>query len=329
MIIFPQYLGGSNIFGLTALCRQLIQHPGIEIECNASNVKFIDPLGLCMLAVTCYNLNREGRRILIHNLSEEIYSYLYRMDLFEDCDIDIVGIDTTALARLDRRDSLVEVKRIEGSAQIEGTSTHIANAIVGVIPGIDFNAEPDEMTGYKPCELLTIPIQYIFAELLENALTHGRQNGFNNSCVWVSAQYYPAKDLIRLSVVDNGCGYLASLGRHAELSDKTHIAAINLALKPNVSCNRDLGIMGDSINQGIGLTVVRDLAIAAEGEIAIGSGDCFTHKKRGSSGAGPASDWQGAFINIEIPRESVKNIKIHDIIKIYQPPGADYGIRFE
>lgn len=40
------------------------------------------------------------------------------------------------------------------------------------------------------------------------------------------------------------------------MSPETDEAAILLALEPRVSCNKDVDLMGDSVNEGIGLTVV-------------------------------------------------------------------------
>jgi hypothetical protein len=74
---------------------------------------------------------------------------------------------------------------------------------------------------------------------------------------------------------DTGCGFLNTLRGHQDLREETHFAAIVTALKPLVSCNRDLGIRRDSTNEGVGLTTVCRIAERAHGRTLIVSGDSF------------------------------------------------------
>lgn len=314
MIILPPYIGASNITSITKLCDAVVHDANEVIDCDATNLNFVDPLGLCMLSAVCHQISGNGKKIKIHNLSESMNSYLARMDLFENCNIE----NQNSYARHDRRDSLVEICRLENDSEVAPLASQIAHAIVGKIPDIDPHAEPDEMSGYTPSDHLLIPMEYIFSELLENALTHGKRSGYHDANVWVAAQYYPTKDVIRLATVDNGCGYLNTLNGHSRLISQTHQGAIQTALLPEVSCNNDLGLMGDSKNQGIGLTVVKDLTISAEGTISITSGDATIIQSKNSANFLSNHHWQGGIIALTIPRETLKTIEIHKIIKPYQ-----------
>lgn len=325
MITIPPYVGASNIALLMKLSHDVINYVGETIDCDATSLRFIDPLGLCVLASVCHHISESGKNVVIHNLSDNMKSYMARMDLFDSCNIE--NIET--YNRNDKRDSLVEVCKLENASQIDQLSTRIAHAIVGEIPDIDPNEEPDEMTGYTALDQLVIPIEYMFSELLENALTHGKRSGFRNANVWVSAQYYPKRDVIQLAVVDNGCGYLNTLNTHPELISPTHIGAIQTALLPEVSCNNDVNLMGDSINQGIGLTVVKDLALRAEGSISIISGDALLFQSENTIKHSSNDDWQGVITALEIPRDNLKSIKIHEVIRPYQPSGDVPDINFE
>ena len=181
MINFPRYLGSENIPAVTELCHSILDSDEQNIECDASELSFIDPFGLCLLAAVCHEVSSLRKAISINNLSKDLKSYCSRMDVFENCNIDL----SMDMVRKDRRDSLVEVKRLKNENDINTVSVSIADAIVGNMADIDSNGFPDEMTGYMLSELLTVPIQYIFSELLQNSLTHGRRAGYPSVCVWV------------------------------------------------------------------------------------------------------------------------------------------------
>lgn len=325
MYNLPAFIMVSKAVDILRLCNALLLEKHNSIECDASNLKFVDPFGMCLLASTCHKLSLRNKRVNIQNIPDKIVGYLVRMDLFENCNIPIK--DETK--RFDRRDALVEVQRIESPREIDNVSAQLANAIVGSIPGIDYNAPPDEMSGYKPHEKITIPLRYMFSELLENSLRHGRKNGFNQACVWVASQYYPSKDLIRLAVVDNGCGYLATLDRHPKLISNDHFGAIKTALLPEVSCNPDLDVLDDTVNMGIGLTVVNDLVQTASGMMSIGSGDALLRIENSREEFVRIPNWQGVLISLEIKRELLKDLKIHSVIRKYQPTTAGPGLKFE
>lgn len=94
----------------------------------------------------------------------------------------------------------------------------------------------------------------------------------------MAAQYY--KDVqtggrVQVAVVDNGCGFLATLLNHPALPEKTHDAAIRTALRPKVSCNRDMGPFGESVNEGVGLTTTVRISKATGGAVHIVSGDAL------------------------------------------------------
>jgi len=325
MLIIPSYLGASNTTGLINFSSQVLNQSNEVINCDASYLNFVDPLALCILSATCHEVSSKGQKINILNLNDNMNSYLARMDVFENCNIDI----QTTNQRHDRSDSLVEVCILDDCSQIPKLSSQIAHAIVGQTPESTGSQIPDEMTGYTEAERLTVPIEYIFSELLENALTHGKRGGFHEASVWVAAQYYPKRDSIRLAIVDNGCGYLETLQTHPQLIARSHEGAISTALLPDVSCNNDLGLMGESINQGIGLTVVKDLAVSAGGTISIISGDRALSKGATHTRISVNDNWQGSIVFLQVPRNSLKTLNIHEVIRPYQQHEDTPHINFE
>lgn len=113
-------------------------------------------------------------------------------------------------------------------------------------------------------------------------------------------------------VVDNGCGFLATLRGHRALHQETHLAAILAALQPRVSCNRDLGLSSDSVNQGVGLTTTNRIAERAGGRLYIASGDAIYSAGGYSWLSG--MQWQGVAIALECKRQRLPDVHFRDLL---------------
>jgi hypothetical protein len=156
------------------------------------------------------------------------------------------------------------------------------------------------------------------SELLENAMTHARRQGYRDACVWVASQYYPSSGMIRLGVVDNGCGFLATLRSHPDLRLETHHEAILTALRPRISCNRDLRMGMESVNQGVGLTTTCRIAEHAGGRLVIVSGNAV-HGTSGESGIiSGGAVWQGVAIAMECRRNKLPGIRFRELLPPYE-----------
>lgn len=289
MITVPKELKISAVHNVVEFCGSILNNDNIYIQCDASKIRFVDPIGMCVVAATCHQAKKIGKEINIINLDKDVESYLQRMKFFENCYID--NIDDKS--RNDLSDRLFEVYRLENINQVEEVCSKLTNAALGKI-GYEED-EIDEMTGFKPSEQVEHHLKYSLSELLDNSLTHARGRGYINSCAWVSSQYFPKTDSIRLAVVDTGCGFLRSLELNPKLEDKTDNSAIRCALLPRISANR-----------GVGLTIVKDLALASNGIISIlsGSGLIKVNEYR-EFGQSLGHLWQGSIVCIEFKRSKM------------------------
>lgn len=320
-IHLPDYLTARSAGKSIAACAQAI-HAKDDVDIDASALRFVDPFGMALLGAAFFTVQQQGRSVRVCGLNPEIGGYLQRMDVFAG--VELVGCASEHVHRRDRTGDLLELTRLENRDQVDKTALRLAQTLIGHIPDIDPNEPPDEMSGYTTFERLVEPIQYAFTELLENALTHARRQGFPNACVWAASQYYPKRGLIRLGVVDNGCGFLATLRGHAALRHERHLEAILAALRPRVSCNRDLGIFDDSVNQGVGLTTTYRIAERAGGRLVIVSGDAM-HDTSGHSGVfDGGAYWQGVAIAMECLRERLPYIRLRELLP---PIGAQPAVR--
>lgn len=274
-LLLPEVLGVTQIVPLMAALSQVrAARSSLELDC--SRVRFVDPLGITALAAAIKGVLAQGQRVATPWLGNNIASYLERMNFFVGLEVDAVNIPQNR-TRHDQRGNLLEITHIVDSAQSEAVADQLAAAIVTMIIGraqrpVNFHAPDTEYDQYYR------PLRYALSELVENALTHARREGASDSSVWVAAQYYKDTQTggrVHMAVVDNGCGFLATLRNHPQLPEKTHGAAIRSALLPKVSCNRDMGPFGGTVNEGVGLTTTVRIARATGGEVHIVSGDAL------------------------------------------------------
>lgn len=324
----PALLTVDKPDGLIGLCgAALLANDDVLLDARA--LRFADPFGMALLGATFYMLQERGQTVQVSGLTDTVSSYLQRMDVFAD--VELVDCAPAHGIRHDRRDALVELTRIDKSTDIDSIANQLADALVGRMPDIDPGEPYDEMTGHNTADRLTIPLSYALTELLNNALSHARRQRHDNARVWVASQYYRKDHRIQLAVVDNGCGILETLRHHSALAEykrKTDHAAILAALHPRVSCNRDLGVFKDSVNQGVGLTTTARIAARAAGRLVVVSGSGF-HDPLGRSGRlSPGVRWPGVAIALECRREVLKEVRFQELL----PPVEDappLHLRFE
>jgi anti-anti-sigma regulatory factor len=314
-IPLPAHLSARSADDTVFTCRQLLDGDG-DASVDACRLRFADPFGLAMLGATFFMMQQHGRQVRIYNLNADMTGYLNRMDVFDR--VELVECAPHTTGRNDRSDALVELTRLDNPDQVDGAAFRLANSLVGGIPGVDRNEPPDEMTGFTAFDRLVEPIQYALSELLENAMTHARRRGYTDARVWVASQYYPSSGKIRLGVVDNGCGFLATLLSHPDLRRETHHEAILTALRPRISCNRDLYVGMESTNQGVGLTTTCRIAEHAGGRLVIVSGDAVHDTSDRSGAMDNEAAWQGVAIAMECQRNQLPNIRFRELLPPYE-----------
>lgn len=310
-LTFPSILTVDKPDGLVAVCGAALAADD-DVLLDARGVRFADPFALAMLGATFHRLRQRGQSVRVCGLTESVSGYLQRMDVFAG--VELFDCAPAPGHRHNRGDALVELTRLDSAAEVPNAAHRLACALAGRLPEIDPHEPPDEMTGYTTADRLAEPLQYTLSELLENALTHARREGYVDASVWVAGQYYPKQGVIQLGVVDNGCGLLATLRQHPELHRERHLDAILTALKPRVSCNRDLGLMGDSVNQGVGLTTTQRIAEHAGGRLVIVTGDAVHDTAGRSRALGRHAYWQGVAVAMECKRSELPNVNYRALL---------------
>lgn len=312
----PKYIGVRNLEPLFEFCTEVASSNG-DVVIDARAVTFIDPMGLTVLTALLSPMC-QTRKVDMVWLDVRIASYLQRMNFFNHCPVGRVEIPNHS--RSDLKKSLVELTLVNSAHETDATAMRLATALTGCMTGlspqpVDFHAPVGDFDRYNH------PIQYALNELLDNSLTHARRMGRASASVWVAAQYY-SEDTVRIGVADNGCGFLATLSNHIQLTHKTHAAAIALALEPFVSCNRDMGPFAMSENQGVGLTTTRRISEKAGGGMTIVSGNAKVSTGGDAQQFKSDAFWSGVAISFVCKRDLLPQIVPSDLLPDLPPSQA-------
>lgn len=312
-IKLPSHLWSEDPETLFSLAQAMKASPG-NIELDASEFEFIDPLGIAVLGATWSFL--EGKIIRMVWLSTGLETYLRRMNFFQHCVIE--GFEEDALLPDAQRANSIELTCISEEHMVDSTAQRLAEAITRNLTTADPNAPLDENSKNKFIRF-SHPLQYALTELMLNSLTHAKLHGHFKAAVWVAAQVTRTdggrSGLIKFSVVDNGCGMLGSLRKHSRLETARHEAAIKLALEARVSCNRDGEMSNEHGNEGVGLTTTSRIAEAGQGHLTITSGDAYVCTE-GLHTKAPMADgaqWDGVAISFECKRKPLPKIVIYKL----------------
>jgi len=317
----PSHPTARNLPGLLAAANRMMQASS-ELVCDGSQLAFIDPCGLAVFECVADHLMAKNIPVRLENFSDQQLSYISRMDALSG----LLDKDVELGTRRDRQDALLVVNKVSSCRQSDETARKLTESLIGGMSDLSEEEEPDEMTCMTRRDALEEPLAYIFTELLDNVFQHGGKHGFEPSA-WVCAQYYPTSDRVQFAIVDDGCGFLASLGEHPDLPAKTDAAAIRLALKEKVSGNPTLLLKGadHSANQGIGLTVVSRIVQMIRGRMWIASGKAALEL---DGQACPTGGWQGSILTAELCRERLMKVRIHQVIETLEAPVASPRLDF-
>jgi len=309
-LILPVSLGTRNQDELYAIAGAVLRSQDKDIILDASRLEFIDPHGIAVLGALLSPLT--DRNISMPWLSNNLAGYLARMDFFKH--LEIGSVDIPDWARHPHPERLVELTCVTDSTVTDDLANRLADAITGRLTHAAPNDDLDE-DGKNQYLRFRYPLWYALSELLENAVTHARTHGHLRSNVWVAAQYYEKNKEVKMSVVDNGCGFLRTLGKEPELVEHTHLGAIRTALMERVSCNRNSPYIYGHGNQGVGLTTTMRIANEARGKLMIASGNAYleTAEMRGSQLPNNGL-WNGVAIAFSCRRHALPGINVRRLL---------------
>ena len=121
-------------------------------------------------------------------------------------------------------------------------------------------------------------LEYLFVETIRNVYEHADINE-----VYLSAQKWPSKKMLEISISDIGCGVYNSLRKYRPYSGKDEETLIRLACDPGVSSRSNFSYLDkDDVwrNSGYGLYLMRKMSVAYGGSFLICSGNYALREDR-------------------------------------------------
>lgn len=326
-IKIPKTLNSDNIHSLLQLCHNIRSKDRVILD--ASEYSYASPIGMTLLKAAIHS-NHACRCTDIIWMDRKRASYLERMDFFENVTSPSIVLADTR--RNDRSDRLIELQKLQSDIDVDDRASMISRTLSRSLIREASRAEVENFDE----ELITHPMRYLISEILLNATTHAKRHGHNRSKAWLSAQaleataFRPAQ--IEIAIVDDGCGVYQTLADQLNGSNDV-AAAIELAMKPMVSCNFAVDFNGEETsNQGVGLYVAKDLIQQAGGRLQIISDNCMYDsgvKYRKNQFRTMAHPWGGVAIGITIPFDSIYGLTPSDSLdKIHIPGQSGVDLNF-
>jgi signal transduction histidine kinase len=319
MVELPTLLLTANVSSVFAICARL-EDARDPVVCDASRLVVAEPMALCALVATLSRMQRLSRNVKVVGLSPQFKQQLESLDLLSR------SLHLGENERSSGYQGTLHAYRVKSERDGNEIGNRIAKSIAALIPSSHAVASAHDAPHRN--DAIVYPLAYIFTELIDNGLRHGRGRGYDHASVWLSAQYHPPRGLIRLAVADDGCGFLKTFQGREDLHVKSHAEAIRTGFKPFTSSKRDVGLFADSQHQGLGLTICRDLACRSEGTVTVVTGNSWIiNPEVEGEQSHSAPFWQGAAVGVELQLPALNALNFYEIPRRYNP-NPDLPIRF-
>ena len=319
MIELPTLLLTANVSSVFRICAEL-EEAVDPVFCDASHLVVAEPMALCALVATLSRMQRLNRNVQVVGLSPEFKRQLENLDLLSQ------SLHLGESERSSGYQGTLHAYRVKSEREGNEIGNRIAESIAALIPSSQVVVSAHDAPPRN--DAIVYPLAYIFTELIDNSLRHGRGRGYAHASVWLSAQYHPPRGLIRLAVADDGCGFLKTFQGREDLQVRSHADAIRAGFKPFTSSKRDVGLFADSQHQGLGLTICRDIACRSEGGVTVVTGNSWiTNPEVESELSRAAPFWQGAVVGVELRLPALNAVNFYEIPRRYNP-NPDLPIRF-
>ena len=264
-----------------------------DVIVDFSHVSFLIPVAMVAILAKFRSWKDGGKRVRIngHNTCPAS-DYLKRINFFKNCGLDL----PESFKRHDSAGKFVEIIGIgRGSGEkVDLVSTRVAECVA---PDL---ADTDDIDESGPFDYL----EYGVSELATNLIQHSKSSGF------ITAQYTPKTDTVRIGIADYGIGIRRIFRDNASphwSESMSDLEAIDAALKSQVSSKTHLApSFEESINAGVGLTLLHEMSRQTSGNFVMASGNGYRTLTSGAE-LGDDQSFQGVVCGLSFTRSKVKN----------------------
>jgi hypothetical protein len=285
-----------------------VRHGG-DVEFDASDLTVIQPVGACLLASAARATQRAGKRLILENWPPELKPLLEGLG----CPIEW-GRQQEAPGKPQGPTLALS---LPNEAAANKAVNELSSRIAAFIPPED-RVAIDDHQGLRIYHAVQPALAHVLSELIDNVFSHARTVEFPTPMGWVAAQWYPQGDLVRVAVVDDGCGLLGSLRGHSP-PPINHYDATILAFQPHVSSKAEPRIYAERRHLGLGLPISRDICRRLSGRIYGASGNALVMNPGLSNQTAQRLDpfFQGTIISLEFHRRVATVRTVSEIILSY------------
>jgi hypothetical protein len=319
----PGLLIDQNVQTTLECCAEIWQSPARKIDLDGSNVVAIEPVAACLLAVSARRVSGSGKRLAITGLRPALRTTLRQFN---------VGIhfpdDEEGDAEGDTSGACVS-RHVRAASHANAAANEMANYMAQFIPTEDRNEMLRDQYGLRIHHAIQPALAYVLTELLDNVFCHAAAEPFPNPNAWVSVQSYPQGDLMRLAVVDDGCGLLASL-RDIPEPPKNHFEATTRAFQPFLTSKGVPLLYAERRHMGLGLPVCNAICRSLDGAVYTVTGNAWVERPNTERQANKtaARFMQGTIVSIELHRRAATTNLLKDILASFSG-SPDLRLRFD
>ena len=286
VISIPDWVTEDQFPRLLALLKAGDDHGAIEI--NISKVNFLTPAAIVAILARCHWWKRQGKALSLSGAEScTALGYLQRIDFLAHLGIEI----PESFTRRNASGRFVPVQTLNfASGDVDRIASDIARCTL-----------PEVLPEDDVFRLL----QYAAGELLSNAKYH------SGGRAYVCAQFFQARNLVRIAVADDGIGIRESfINTTREADASTADDAIRLALQPQVSSallRPNPNPYGGQNHRGVGLSITRILANEAGGQLTIATEEGWFDELHGTELGHPRQPifFPGTLVAISLHRDQI------------------------
>jgi signal transduction histidine kinase len=294
-------------------------------ELDASAVVTLQPAAACLIALAARTVGDAGRTLRVHQLGEHLQPLLLRLDPA----IEITGAPRAALLDPKPGEDAIVARVVTTARDANAAVNELANYIARFIPKEDEEEMVQDQYGLLIHHAIQPALAHVLSELVDNVFSHAATAQFPNPHAYIAVQSYPVGDLLRVAVVDDGCGLQASLRALVDDPPKSHFEAATRAFQPFISSKSARSMYAERRHMGLGLPVCREMCHQLGGRIYAATGNAWVRNPGMGAQEGRTTTpfFQGTVISLELYRRGVTNRLLQDVLAKFSGP-ADLRLRF-
>ncbi|HTQ37307.1 MAG TPA: ATP-binding protein [Steroidobacteraceae bacterium] len=241
------------------------------VELDAIDVVTLQPSAACLIAVAARSVRESGRTLRIARLRPQLRPLIQQLDAA----IELVGAGSEGPpAPAPGEETSISIQ-IHNARDANAEANRLATYIAQFIPREDQAEMLRDLYGVRIHHAIQPALAHILAELVDNVFSHAATEEYRSPHAYMAVQSYPAGDLLRVAVVDDGCGLLGSLRALPENPPRNHYDAATRAFEPFVSSKKSLAIYAERRHMGLGLPVCREICQQLGGRIHAATGNAW------------------------------------------------------